>query len=257
MATSETKGGGIKSAVNVFDIIEAIQRLDGGTLKEIADHVGMPSSTAHAYLSTLKEEGYVIKRDNTYELSLKFLEHGSYVQRSNELMEISQRPLEELTQKSGELASLVVEERGHCVRLDLKSCGTALKISTHAGDRFPMHCHASGKAILAYLPEDDVEAILEHHGLPPATEHSITDPDVLFEELATIRDRGYALNDQESVPGLRAVASPILREGTPLGAVSISGPAHRISDSKLQNGLLELVQSTANEIELRLLAERN
>jgi DNA-binding IclR family transcriptional regulator len=258
MATDSEVPGGIKSVRRGFEIIETLQALDGGGIKEIADVVDMPKSSVHAYLTSLKAEGYVIQNGHTYTLSLKFLDLGSYTRSSQELVDASPPIVDDLTDESGESAWLVVDENGDNVCIDYRLGDQAEKISEFLrqvcryGTRFPLHQTAAGKAILANYPESKVAQHVSEYGLPSATEQTITDRAALFEELATIRDRGYAVNDQESLPDFKAVACPIFKNEYPVGAISIGGPASRMRNERVDSELAELLRSAANEIELKL-----
>jgi DNA-binding IclR family transcriptional regulator len=122
------------------------------------------------------------------------------------------------------------------------------------GSNAYLHRTAGGKAILAHLSRDRVEQIIDRVGLPAATEHSISNQEDLFTELSEIRDQGIALNKEESLLGLHALGAPIIHKetGEPLGSLSISGPANRITESRINNGLAELIRGAANEIEINV-----
>jgi DNA-binding IclR family transcriptional regulator len=113
------------------------------------------------------------------------------------------------------------------------------------------HCISSGKALLAYLPQQWLERILTK-GLPRFTEKTITDPILLREELKRVRQQGYAVAQEELEAGLSAVAAPIWNhEGQVVAAISVSGPSFRLSSEKLPE-LAELARRNANEISYQL-----
>ncbi|MDX1745706.1 MAG: IclR family transcriptional regulator C-terminal domain-containing protein, partial [Halobacteriales archaeon] len=101
------------------------------------------------------------------------------------------------------------------------------------------------------LPEDRIESILAKHGLIARTEATITDRETLFEELRTVRERGYALNDEEKLRGLRAVGAPILgQDGRPLGAISVSDTTRNMYDERFREEIPDRLMGTANIIEV-------
>jgi DNA-binding IclR family transcriptional regulator len=116
-----------------------------------------------------------------------------------------------------------------------------------------LHVSASGKAIFAHLPTERVDEIIEHHGLPAKTDKSITDRDVLMDHLQEVRDRGFAVDDEEHINGLRCIGTPILSDdGTVLGSVSISVPVTRMDDDQFYNEVPDIVRSATNVIELHI-----
>ncbi|WP_455428543.1 IclR family transcriptional regulator [Halarchaeum acidiphilum] len=129
----------------------------------------------------------------------------------------------------------------------------AVQTDAVIGKRGYLHSSASGKAILAALPDERVKEILDEHGMPASTEHTTIDVDTLFTELEEILDTGVAFNEEESTMGLHAVATAICdADGRPVGALSISGPAHRLKGKPFRQELPNLVLASANELELKL-----
>jgi DNA-binding IclR family transcriptional regulator len=124
----------------------------------------------------------------------------------------------------------------------------AVKTDATIGKRGPLHVSAAGKAILANLPANRRDQILDGIAVPETSEREALDS-----ELETVRDRGYAFNDEESTSGLRAVGVPIRhRSDTVLGAISVSGPANRLTGDYFREELPNLLLGTVNEIELNI-----
>ena len=119
------------------------------------------------------------------------------------------------------------------------------------GSKFRMHNSAPGKAVLSALPTDRVEAILDRRGLPATTENTITDRATLFDELDTVREQGYATNDEELEVGFRSIAAPLmLDDGTVLGGLSIGGPAYRFELDEASIGRsVDILQSAVEDVE--------
>lgn len=118
------------------------------------------------------------------------------------------------------------------------------------GERRHMHATATDKALLAHLPDDRVDEIVETHGLPSFTDHTIISQEALESELAEICETGIVVDAEESIVGLRCFAAPILVEGTVIGSVSVSDPLHQFTDPDREPGLTEAVRETATVIEL-------
>lgn len=252
MAGNDTPQRSVKTAETVFEIVEILGEAERATLTDLADRLDMPPSTLHTYLTTLLEGGYLRKEDNEYQLSLKFLDYGVRVQKSEALYEASAPFLEQISNETKEIAWVVVEEHGEAVSLRKAKGERAIQPYKRLGGRLTMHDIAAGKAILAELDDERVWEIIDEHGLPRRTENTITDPEELFDELDEIRETGVAFNDGESMEGFRAVASPVCPGDTPYGSIVVSGPKNRIRDERFRDELPEIVSGTTNALELEL-----
>lgn len=241
----------VRTTEKTLRLVEALRETDGAGVTELANRVDMGKSAVHNHLSTLREYGYVAKEGDTYRTGLKFLEVGGQRRNRMELYDAAEPEVNELAQRSGELCNLMTEEGGVGVYLYRAKGDNAVELDTYAGRRTYLHTTALGKAILAHLPRSRVEEILDRHGLPAETDRSITDEAALFEELDRVRDRGYAVDDEERLRGLRCVAVPIrTSDERVLGAVSISSPRSRMKGERLEHDVPEMVQSVANVVEL-------
>ena len=119
------------------------------------------------------------------------------------------------------------------------------------GLRVYLHSTALGKAVLAHLPESYVYEIIDQHGLPAQTNQTITDPDELFDELETIRERGFAQDKGERAGGIRCIAAPVVDgEDRVLGAVSVAGPTNRMEEDRFGRTIPGMVRRAANVIEI-------
>ena len=243
----------VQTTVRSFDIIEFLKKNDGAGVTETAEALNMSKGVVHNHLSTLEASEYVVKEDDEYRLSLRFLELGEYQRSKTRLYRIGKEEVEELADQTGELVNLATTEHGRCVYLYISRGDRAVEVDTYAGLRPNLHTTALGKAILAYLPRSEVESILDNHGMEQVTENTITDRDVLFNELKSIRDRGVACDDEERLSGLRCVAAPIkTSDGMAAGSISVSGPRTRLKDKLFEESLPDTVRSAANVIELNL-----
>lgn len=243
----------VKSDETLFDIIETLRQHDGAGVTTIANELDMAKSNVHAHLASLQERGYVVNEEGKYRIGLEFLSHGIYARTSRDLYPSADKKVQELAQETDERAWCQVEENCMCYYL----CGAEGKHPVHppvrVGESVHLHTIAAGKAILAHLPKERVREIIERHGLPEKTENTITDETELFEELAEVRECGYAFNREESLLGLHAVGAPIVDpEGGVKGALSISGPANRLKADKLDSELPELLLGATNELEINI-----
>lgn len=256
MSETETERTGVKTAKTVIEIIEAIRELDGATNTELADYLDMSRSWTYEYLVTLEQLEYVVNEEGTYRLSLRFLDHGRYVLSKVKIHDLVKPSLEHLADETGELVRFAVEEHGRAIQLSEAVGERAVAVDRWLGEHTYMHYLALGKAMMAYMPEDRVHAIIDRHGLPAMTKSTITDRDELFENLETIRERdGIAFIDNDLETGVRAVGAPIKHKGEIIGGLSVSGPANRIKGTVFRETIPEQIQATTNEIELKLLTE--
>ncbi|MGM0605780.1 MAG: IclR family transcriptional regulator [Halobacteriota archaeon] len=233
-------------------IIEALMAREGAGVTELAEHLQLPKSTVFNHLKTLEHNEYVTKDGDTYDVGLRFLYLGEYARNRRRLAKVGAPEIDKLADRTNEMANLLVEEHGRGVFIYKQKGADAVNMDTHEGKRVHLHTTAFGKAILAYLPAERVESIIDRHGLPQATEHTITDRDALYEELAQIRDRGHAFESEERLKGLQCVAAPIVTAESVIGAVSVSGPKSRMRGEWLREDLPALIKSTANVIEINL-----
>ena len=246
-------GSGVKTTETSLQIIEVLMETGSIRIEELADRLDIAPSTAHRHLQTLRRFGYVVESSGDYRLGLQFLTVGGHVRASRNAYDLAHDAVVELTEQTKERVQFLVEEQGQRVYLYTETGENAVRANAKIGRRGPLHCSAAGKAILAKLPVPRVESIIEEHGLPRVTENTITDPDVLFEELEAIREVGYAFNREESTLGLHAVAAPVTEIGDGvIGALSVSGPAHRLDGKRFTEEIPDLVRGVAQELDLNI-----
>lgn len=242
----------VKAVQTTLRILESLDRLEDTRLQPIADELDLSTSAIHNHLVTLEDAGYVIKQHGKYQPSLKFFERGGRLRSQCEVYKHGRSNIDELARSTGELANLMVEENGMGIHLYLSKGEDAVVFDTHAGKIYPLHNNALGKSILAHLPDDQVTDIIESRGLQSTTDHTIADAGDLLEELETIRERGYAFDDQERLEGLRCVGAPIVVDGEVQGSVSVSGPASRIKGTYFEEDLPGKVRETADLIRITM-----
>jgi DNA-binding IclR family transcriptional regulator len=164
--------------------------------------------------------------------------------------------LQDLSRRTKETTYLVVLSRAEVVYLEKIESGddsTVLRATAKVGQRNAANSCAVGKALLADLAEDELEALIAEMPLVQKTENTITDPLQLREHLRMVRARGYAVDDEESERGIRCVAAPVRDErGRAVAAISISGPAIRVTRQRISASLTEEVTKTAMEISRKI-----
>ena len=250
MAKNDTP---VKATKTAFTIIDALRANDGAGVSELAAQLDMPTSTIHDHLRTLENEEYLISEDGEYRVGARFLELGEQVRNRMKVYTVARPEVEDLAEQTGEHANLMIEEHGRGVFLYKARGDEAVQLDTHAGMRVPLQTTALGKTILANRPREEVDAILDRHGLPAITEKTITDRDELYDVLDDVKERGFAFDDEERVAGMRCVAAPITDStDRAIGAVSISGPKSRMLGESFNDEIPQLVLRSANVIEVNL-----
>lgn len=243
----------VKSIDTTLDVIQYLHRHETATIEEVAAAIDSSTSTVHRHLVTLRERGYVIGEDGEYRLSFMFLTHGGKTRDRMFATDMVNEKVQQIAERTEERAQFMVEENGERVYLFTHFGSSGVKTDANVGKRGPLHISAAGKAILAHLPEERIDAILDGVEFDRLTDRTITTREELEAELAEIHDQNYAFNDEESTESLRAVGVPIrFDDGTVFGAISVSGPAHRFQNEYFYEELPELLLGAANEIELNL-----
>lgn len=248
----QEKNTSLSTIERAFKIIELIVELEGAGVTEVADHIDVPKSTAHSYLTTLHEVGYLVKEDQEYDAALQFLTiGGSAAVRLPSYYLLSDK-VNQLADITGERVQFITEEHGHGVYICESKGENAVQTDVRIGKRVNLHTTAAGKAILAHLDEAELDHIITNHHLNKETERTITDEAKLRECLASIRDRGYAFNNGERIQGQRAVGAAIVDDETVLGAISISGPMHRVRRDLIEEEISNELLAAVNELNLNM-----
>ncbi len=245
----------ISSVVRVFKILNYIATSNinkGATLSNIAEHIGASVSTAHRYLQTIERLGHVVKNDrNNYQLGPGILGlAGKYLEQIN-LPQLALPFMKELADEVEETVHLAVPS-GTEVTYIAKAVGPkSVSMTAQIGSRMPMYSTSLGKIMLAYLPQERLEAVI-NEGLEARTENTITSPEELGIELKKILEHGYSIDDVENEGGVRCIGAPIFNyQKELLGAISVSGPVDRVDKSFIKE-IHPLVTKTALAISRRM-----
>ncbi|MFB6092123.1 MAG: IclR family transcriptional regulator [Haloquadratum sp.] len=254
---TDTEPRQINSVRRACRLLVHLREEGTATVTELAEAFDLTPGTIHTYLATLREAGFVEQRDGEYGLGLELLPLGERVRSQNPLYRVARDEVDRLAHASNGVAHLLIEYQGQLLVLYEVFGEKAIGKDYHAAKRDQpqrhIHCTAGGKAILSRLPAERVHEIIETRGLPEFTPQTVSDPDELLDELAEIRERGYALNDQEQMRGIRAVGAPVVDSKNGLiGALSVSGPASNWRGSYFREELPELVTRSAHNAEIAL-----
>ncbi len=234
----ERDAGSSKSLQKALRILVYMgeQGPDAG-VTQLASELGLTKATVHRLLNAM-ERFKLIERNaegERYRLGLKLYQLGNKAVESRTLRTEARPLLMEMSRRSRESVSLAVPIPGGVTCLDrLDSSHTIINVCTPIGAMFPPYCTAAGKAILAYMTDDEVHEILKKNPQREYTQFTITQLSDLKENLRTIRQRGYAVDHQELERGLSGVAAPVLgaRERV-IAAVGIAGPTLRFRGKEL------------------------
>jgi DNA-binding IclR family transcriptional regulator len=237
-----------------FRIIETLQ---GSTLpltlKEISEQTSINKSTALRFLSHLETERYVTRdARGAYSVGDKLLQLGSRSTFQVQLREAAQEPLRELWRITQETINLGILDGLEVVYLDCLESPQSFRLVANAGTRAVAYRTALGKAMLAHLSAERRNAVIESLVFQAFTPKTITSPEWFRSELDQIRKRGYAIDEEESVLGVRCLAAPVLNaEREPIAAISISGPTARMTGARLPE-FAAAICAAAREISSRL-----
>ena len=208
------------------------------TLAEISKELEMPKSTVLNLIRTMENAGYLMRiSGQNYQLGYKALELGYTMRENLPIVQFAIPLMEKLQIQTGETIYLTSHIGGRV--LYLEGLYPAIRMGRHystTGKTLPMHCTGCGKAMLAFLPQEEILHIMDSLPLYRYTANTITDADELLRELEKIRKRGYAIDAGEETHGVKCVGVPICdTDGYPVGALSISGTTMSMRDELLDD----------------------
>jgi len=249
----------IQTVERVAAILEALSHsAQGMSLGALSAKVGLSKGTTHRILSSLMYFDFVrqdaVSRD--YALGFKLVKLGSCLLEQIDLRKEALPLLRDLSQRTNETAYLVILDRTEVVyleKVESEDASIILRATSKVGQRNAANSCAVGKVLLAQLPEQELDALIRGMPFVQKTENTITDPFQLKEHLKMVRGRGYAVDDEESERGIRCVAAPIRDErGRAVAAISVSGPAIRVTRRGIQDSLRDEVLRTALAISKKI-----
>jgi IclR family KDG regulon transcriptional repressor len=239
----------LSSVANAIRVVKAFSddEFELG-ISRLANRLGLAKSTVHRLATTLIDAGVLEQNPETgkYRLGLLVFELGSLVRRKIDVYNEAKPWLFALRDQTGETVHLAVLGRQGLVYINFIESQKAIRMSSGLGQRKPLHCTAEGKALLAFQPSEVIERAIAA-GLDRLTPRTITDPAALRDELAVVRARGYATDDEECEPGMRCIAAPVRDDsGVVSAAVGIAGPVQRLTKKMLLSHAPALVNAVAS-----------
>jgi IclR family acetate operon transcriptional repressor len=233
----DVRDSGVQSVDRALSIIETLAEDDEGyRLSDLAIRTGLSTSTVHRLLATLENRRFVQfdRSQSKWHVGARCFTVGATFARRRNFAAQAIPYLRKLRDLTRETANLAVVDDEFIVVLTRMESREIMRSLTRLGGRVAMVASGVGKAVLATYSNEDVSAIIHHHGMPRLTEKSIVRPGELFKELEKIRRQGYAIDDEEACMGLRCVAAVVYNDcAEPLAAISVSGMTGRLTDQRL------------------------
>lgn len=247
---------GPRAVVRALSILTALGASGASaSISELAEEVGFPISTSYRLLQALVGTDYAVQDPVTkrYSLGPCALRLAEQAGDRGGLRTVARPILERLRAQASETVFLARRVGLEIEYVDVLTSDRSLRMVGEPGERGPIYATSQGKAILAFLPEEEREAIIERLTLRALTRYTITDKAALHEELAIVRVKGYATNDQQREIGTRSVGAPILNlAGYPIAATCLGAPTSRVGIPYLRKVIAPLVIEAASEISARL-----
>jgi DNA-binding IclR family transcriptional regulator len=232
----EAKSAPVGVVTKVLRVLEALHDAPAGLqLKDVAQQTGINKSTAYRFLAHLEREGYVFRDDSgSYAIGLRLARLASGGSYQTTLRKISRPVLQQLWRATGETVNLAVLDGREVLYLDVMESSHTFRLASEVGMRRPLYCTALGKAMLAFIPEEEQQYFLSRMAFEKLTPHTIKNVQQLRKETASIRQRGYAIDNEEAYLGSRCIAAPVFdASGKLAAAVSVSGPTTRVTREKV------------------------
>ena len=254
MVNNNMKRYGAPSVKKAFEILGVLSTSKEGLgVSEIARGLNMAKSTVHGMTSTLEELGAVTRNPQTkrYRLGLTLFELGRLTYSQIDLKTLARSIMEELMEKTQASVFLGILNWDHVTVLDIVESRQDLKITAPIGTTIPLFAGAVGKVFLASMEEKQAEKIIQSKGLPRFTKNTIVDPKLYYRELRSVKKKGYAVDDEEYILGVRAVASPIVGLDKLMTAIWVVGFKASLDEKKIKT-IIKVTKEAAEAIRSRI-----
>ena len=238
------------SVRKAFKILHTIADSSSGLgVSELAKQLKIGKSTVHGITASLEALGVLVRDpiDKRYNIGYTLLELGRKTYGRIEWREIARTPMERLMEKVGETVFLGIMNGDHITILDVVESHNEMKITSPPGTRLPLIAGATGKVFLSQFDEKKAGEIIQKVGLMKFTSKSVTDPKAFLKEVVEAKEKGYAIDDEEYLLGVRAIAAPIRFPSLPPTAVWAVGFTSSLNDQKVETVILE-IQKAGREI---------
>lgn len=231
--TKAPRVNALHRGLQILELLSGQQRR--WSTSEIGRKLKIPKSSSSYLLHTLQSRGYLRREeDGMYRLSMKMLALGSLGLHGIQVREVALPILRRLVEETGITGHVAVLDGSGAVYIERVPSPGFIQIDTWVGRRMPLHSSSSGKVLLAYLPSQQAEALLETMELTRSTSKTIVALPKLRQELKKIREGGFAVDNEENTAGVRCVAAPVFdRSGAIAAAVSLTGPVQQLPGDRL------------------------
>jgi IclR family transcriptional regulator, acetate operon repressor len=251
---ASSERGSVQSVDRALTLLEMLAQSTGGTaLTDLAGRAGLNISTCHHLLATLVKWGYVAKvPGRRYALGARGLHLGQAFLKQVDLPRRAQPFIERISEDTGETVHLAVLQGEAIITLLRREGRHAVRVDTGAlGASDAVHATATGKAMLAWLPEGEIRRIVAARGMAAFTASTVTNIDVLIEDLRLVRRNGHALDREEFQPGVVCVGAAIRNHlGAVIGAISASAPTQRANEEhlgRMRDGVMAAARALSAE----------
>jgi len=240
--------GIIKSVQKSLKVLRYIMSAtDEVSVNELVEEFGYNRSTVHHMLKTMKVEGFITQNQRTKNYNIGSEIFNGWIKdrdMHNYLMRLKPT-IKEIVEKCKETTTMFVRENDRAICVLGEESEQIIKAYLMIGREIPLYCTAAGRAMLAYLPQDEVEKILQISGMKKYMKKTTVDKNELYENLAEVRDKGYAIEKEEFEELINAVGIPILnKENRPVASVSVVGPIMRFTDDKIKECIPFLLEKS-------------
>ncbi|MFC6974646.1 IclR family transcriptional regulator [Halomicroarcula sp. GCM10025709] len=242
----------VQATATTLRVVEALLDRGEAGVTELARELDLSKGAVHNHLQTLQQLEYVVREGRQYRVGSRFLDLAARARETMPVYQAARAEVARLARSSGEVAALVVEEHDTATYV-LVAGDDEGETAIREGIRRPLPADAAGRAILAHRPEDEIRTLLAEAEYPAGSGRSAPDETALLDELRTVREQSVAFDREERADGTRSVAAPLTTDdGRSVGAVSVTGPANRMSGKRLEEDVTGLVVSSANSISVDL-----
>jgi len=252
-ATDSSPATAVERALNILEDIA--QRRDGLTNSEISRKLAIPKSSASYILRTLERRGYLRREGETgrYKLGLKILSLGGDAQSNLDVADVALPFMRSLVERLHLTSHLAVLDQGEAVYIEKVEAPGFFKVNTWVGRRMYLHSTSVGKVLLAWLPRQEMEAIVRQKGMKKRTPKTITAVSRLLADLELVREQGYAVDDEENSTGARCLGAPIHDAmGSVTAALGVSGTLTQVDEENLSR-IADALKETARRISRQLI----
>lgn len=252
----EEKSGSINSIEKAFILLDCFAGTNEPlSLKELAERTGWPKSTVHNLLSTMRRQDVIVQNetDGKYSMGIHIFELGNAVAQALDIINIAKPFMKKIADISNKSVHLTALRYPNVVLIGrVEPAKNPLKMIVSLGSAMSLYCNANGKLFLSQMPDHAVEQYIQETEFTPHTPFTITEPEVLKQQIREARKQGYALENNERNMGMHGIAAPILNsQGKIIYSLSVVGIFNEI-DRNETSSMIKLVQLAAREISSRL-----